>query len=99
MVFPAANIAEDDRSDYRFCANIARERVSQAIALRVSQINYSSLNDAVGNDDRGFPYDRVYSTMLEEQINRYGGELDLPTFIPSYDLEADPEVAATAGEH
>lgn len=90
-VFPEANVAEDSRSDYRFCANVSRERVTQAIALRVSQIDYGSLYEAVGEDERATSYDRSYSVMLEEQVNRYGTELDLPTYVPRYDLEADPE--------
>lgn len=89
-LFPEAVVAEDDRSDYRFVATVNRERVSHAISLRVSQINYGSLNETVSDTDRANPYDKVYSAMLDEQVIRYGSELDsLPIYVPSYNL--DPE--------
>ncbi|AIE83972.1 hypothetical protein [Fimbriimonas ginsengisoli] len=86
-VFPEAFVAEDGRSDYRFCANLSRERVAQAIALRLNHIDYESLNENVHGTDRGVVYDQAYSIMLEEQVRRYGSELDLPTYIPHYDLQ------------
>lgn len=96
-VFPEAVIAEDDRSDYRFTANVNRERVSHTIALRVQQITYGSLNDAVTDTDRAIPYDRVYSAMLDEQVSRYGSELDpMPLYVSTYELESDSPVPDAA---
>lgn len=90
-VFPEAFVAEDVRGDYRFCATIARERVAHGIALRIQQIDYTSLSEIVADTDRSIAYDRAYGVMLEEQNDRYSRELDLPGYVPKYDLEAPVE--------
>jgi len=93
QLFPEAVVAEDDRSDYRFTANVNRERVAHAMALRVEKLEYGSLNEAVSDTDRAIPYDKVYSAMLDEQVTRYGAELDpLPIYVSSYELESDSRV-------
>jgi hypothetical protein len=94
-IFPESFVAEDIRGDYRFRAVVGRERVSHAIALRLNQVDYTSLNDVVEDPNRSLAYDKAYGAMLEEQVARYGTELDLPGFIPRYDLEADPEAPVT----
>lgn len=87
-VFPEADVAEDEFSDYRFCAVLSRERVAHAIALRIGQVHYTSLNEEVCDTDRARAYDQCYAAMLEEQVNRYGAELEpLPAFVPVIDLE------------
>lgn len=89
-IFPEAVVAEDDRGDYRFCCTLSRERVAHTVALRLQHLDYSTINDVVDDSDRAIPYDRVYSAMLDEQIARYGGELDpLPLYVPSYDLDTE----------
>lgn len=91
-VFPEATVSEDHRADYRFVASVPRERVSHAVALRLQQIDYTSLNEMVSDTDRALAYDRVYSTMLDEQATRHGSELDpMPIYIPSYNLDSDRE--------
>ncbi len=96
-IFPEANVAEDGRGDYRFRSVMARERVAHAIALRTQHIDYVSLNHEVRDTSRGPSYDLVYDVMLQEQVAKYGSELELPGFVQKYDLEADPEelIAAT----
>lgn len=91
-IFPEANVAEDLRGDYRFRAVIARERVAHVIALRLQHLDYTSLFEQVAGTSRSGAYDHVYDVMLQEQVNRYGSELDLPGFVQTYDLEADPAV-------
>jgi hypothetical protein len=61
------------------------------MALRVQQLDYLSLNEEVRGSVRAPAYDLAYDIMLQEQSQRYGAELDLPGFVPKYDLEADPE--------
>jgi len=96
-IFPEAVVAEDDRSDYRFTANINRERVSHTVALQLQHLDYGSLNEAVSDTDRAIPYDKVYSAMLDEQVTRYGAELDpLPLYVSTYELESDSRVPEAA---
>ncbi len=90
-LFPESSVAEDSRGDYRFRAVIPRERVAHVIALRVQQMDYLSLNAEVRRQERAAAYDLVYDVMLQEQTTRYDSELDLPGFVQTYDLEADPE--------
>ena len=90
-LFPESSVAEDVRGDYRFRAVIARDRVAHVMALRVQQMDYLSLNAEVRNNERAPAYDLVYDVMLQEQTARYDSELDLPGFVQTYDLEADPE--------
>jgi hypothetical protein len=97
-IFPEANVAEDLLGDYRFRTVIGRERVAQVLALRISQIDYLDLNDMVRGGDHSTAYDRVFGVMLEEQVIRYGAELDLPGYVPKYDLEADPEAELAVAE-
>lgn len=97
QMFPEAVVAEDDRSDYRFMANINRDRVAHAVALRIQQLDYTSLNESVSDTPRAIPYDKVYSAMLDEQVLQYGSELDpLPIYVSSYELESDSRVPDAA---
>jgi|GEM_PF-1822641 len=95
-IFPESYVSEDTRGDYRFCATISRDRVAHVIANRVQHIDYGSLNEQVRTSDRSNAYDKAYSIMLEEQVNRYGTELDLPGYVQSFDIEADAPEASLA---
>jgi hypothetical protein len=72
-VFPEADVAENDIADYRFCAAIARERVAQAVALRIQQLTYSDFVQSVPDeeDDRREAYITVWARMAEEQTRLY----------------------------
>lgn len=95
-MFPEAFVAEDLLGDYRFCAAISRERVAHVIALRLTHIEYISLEDRVAEAERGLAYDKAYGALLEEQVRLYAQELDLPGVVPKYDLQADPEAVPIA---
>lgn len=88
-VFPEAYVAEDHRSDYRFTTAISRERVAHVIANKLTHIDYTVLNDAIQEDDRVLAYDRAYAALLDEQVSRYGMELELPGFVPRIDLDEE----------
>ncbi len=68
--FPEAEIAETPDADYRFRASLTRERVSEAVALRVRQINYTNFKASIEDYYRHGAYSKVWAVMKEEQEER-----------------------------
>jgi hypothetical protein len=90
-VFPEADVAEDETADYRFCAAIARDRVSTALALKIQHLNYPSLVEQVpaADDPRREAYTAIWARMAEEQTRLYGTEDDpIPALTFRIDLES-----------
>ncbi len=73
-VFPEAEVFEKPGADYRFQANVARDRVAQLIALQVKEIHYESFESSVEDGDRRQAYIQVWSAMYEEQARRLSNE-------------------------
>jgi len=73
-VFPEAEVFERPGADYRFQANVARERVSQRIASQVKDIHYEAFESSVEDGDRRQAYIQVWSAMYEEQARRVSAE-------------------------
>lgn len=69
-MFPEAEVSESAHSDYRYRAALSRERVSEAIALRIRQIDYPNFKASIDDFYRHGAYSRVWSVMREEQENR-----------------------------
>jgi hypothetical protein len=92
-VFPEADVIEAVDGDYRFCTSLPRERVSQAISLRVGKIKYPSFHNSIEDADRKAAYLNVWGCMYDEQQRLYGpppadsDETLLPR--PTYELD-DP---------
>ncbi len=78
-VFPEADVAEDETSDYRFCASLARDRVAHALFNKVSHLHYASLVEEVPieEDVRREAYTAVWARLAEEQARLYNDETDL----------------------
>jgi hypothetical protein len=93
-VFPEADVVEIAGGDYRFRTSLPRERVGQAIALRVGKINYHELDiELAGSDpDRLKSYLNVWTAMYDEQIRLYGPKLDPARDSPSERIELDAPV-------
>jgi len=73
-VFPEAEPFEKPGADYRFQANVVRERVAQRIAAQVKEIKYESFEPSVEDGDRRQAYIQVWSAMYEEQARRVDAE-------------------------
>jgi hypothetical protein len=71
-IFPEADVVEAVDGDYRFRTSLPRERVVQAVALKVSKIDYPVFGDALDDQDRREAYMQVWSAMYDEQQRRYG---------------------------
>ena len=71
-IFPEADVIETITGDYRFCTTLPRERVVQAISLRVGKIKYPSFHSTVADADRRAAYINVWSAMYDEQQRLYG---------------------------
>lgn len=69
-VFPEAEVFERPGADYRFQANVARDRVAQRIAAQVKDIRYESFESTIEDGDRRQAYIQVWSAMYEEQARR-----------------------------
>jgi hypothetical protein len=85
-VFPEADVLEAVEGDYRFRTSLPRERVAQAVSLRVAKINYPVFGDAIEDQERTDAYLQVWSSMYDEQQRRYGP----PTLPDVDDLEPAP---------
>lgn len=72
-VFPEADVAENDTADHRFSAAVSRDRVIQALGLRIGQVGYHDLVGALedDDDDRREAYITVWARMAEEQSRLY----------------------------
>ncbi len=94
-VFPEADVAEDETSDYRFRAAIHRDRVAQAMSLRINQLTYTDFVGGMSDedDDRREAYITVWARMAEEQTQLYPSE-PLPD-----EIVDEVEAAATASAH
>ena len=73
-LFPEAEVFEKPGSDYRFQANVVRDRVSQRIAAQVKEIHYEAFESSVEDGDRRQAYIQVWSAMYEEQVRRVDAE-------------------------
>jgi hypothetical protein len=71
-IFPEADVVEAVDGDYRFRTSLPRERVIQAVALKVSKIDYPVFGDALEDRERRDAYMQVWSAMYDEQQRRYG---------------------------
>ena len=71
-VFPEADVIEAVEGDYRFRTSLPRERVTQAVSLRMSKIDYPVFGDVLSDKERGDAYLQVWSQMYDEQQRRYG---------------------------
>ena len=90
-VFPEADVIEAVEGDYRFRTSLPRDRVTQALGLRVGKIDYHSFSDAIEDEERRNTYLQVWSAMYDEQQRRYGpAPLDVDVEhkpVPKYVLE------------
>ena len=90
-VFPEADVIETVDGDYRFKTTLPRERVAQAISLRIGKIKYPSFHTTVDDADRKSAYINVWGAMYDEQQRLYGpppadnDEVIVPR--PRYELE------------
>jgi hypothetical protein len=73
-VFPEAEVFEKPGADYRFQANVSRERVAHRVAAQVKDIKYESFEPTVEDGDRRQAYIQVWSAMYEEQARRVDAE-------------------------
>ncbi len=73
-MFPEAEVFERPGADYRFQANIARDRVSQRVAAQVKEVHYESFESSIEDSDRRQSYIQVWSAMYEEQARRVSAE-------------------------
>ena len=69
-VFPEAEVFERPGADFRFQANIGRDRVGQRLGIIAKDINYEAFETAVEDPDRRQAYFQVWSAMYEEQARR-----------------------------
>ena len=92
-IFPEADVIEAVDGDYRFRTSLPRERVAQAISLRLSKIDYTNFKGSVKESDRRSAYINVWSAMYDEQQRLYGpppsDEDPVPMDRPRYELEDD----------
>jgi hypothetical protein len=70
--FPEAQIAETPEADYRFRTALPRERVAEAVALRVRQIDYPNFKAGIDDLHRHIAYTKVWSVMKQQQTEREG---------------------------
>jgi hypothetical protein len=70
--FPEADVFEAIGGDYRFRTSLPRERVAQAISLRLMKVDYTVFGDAIDEQERANAYVQVWSAMYDEQQRRYG---------------------------
>jgi hypothetical protein len=62
-VFPAAEVSETPRNDYRFRARVDREQVAQAFAEAVRSVRYPNFKDSVKEPRRHDAYLGVWEVM------------------------------------
>jgi hypothetical protein len=105
-IFPEADVVETIEGDYRFRTSLPRERVAQAVALRLSKINYTNFKNSVADMDRKQAYIDVWSAMYDEQHRLYGvppTDADMvepkpPRYVledPRFDMEVPSEEPQT----
>ena len=66
-VFPEAKVTEGGGTDYRFPANIPREKVAQAIHDQVMNLNYSNFKSSVRDTGQQDAYVGVWNFMYRYQ--------------------------------
>lgn len=71
-VFPEADVIEAVDGDYRFRTSLPRERVAQAISLRIGKIDYTGFPSTIKENDRRSAYINVWNAMYDEQQRLYG---------------------------
>jgi hypothetical protein len=86
-LFPEAQVVETPDEDYRFRTAISRDRVAQAIALRIGHIDYQSISGSIEDAERWGVYVQVLTAMQEEQQRRLDRNLELERKIPNFDLD------------
>jgi len=69
-VFPEAEVFERPGADFRFQANIGRDRVAQRLSIIAKDIHYEAFETAVEDPERRQAYFQVWSAMYEEQARR-----------------------------
>lgn len=90
-VFPEAQVIQSPGSEYRYEVNLSRERVSQALTLRVQHIDYYSVTGSIEDAERWSVYVQVLTAMQLEQQRRADLDLDLEPLIPRHDLDKPNE--------
>lgn len=71
-VFPEADVIEAVDGDYRFCTSLPRDRVVQAISLRLGKIKYPMFHTMISDAERKAAYINVWGAMYDEQQRLYG---------------------------
>ncbi|RYG47748.1 hypothetical protein EON79_06480 [bacterium] len=69
-VFPEAGVYETPYGDYRFNANLQRERVAEAMANAVRHIKYETFQESVPDPARRAVYGEVWDAMAAEEKRR-----------------------------
>jgi len=69
-VFPEAEIVETPDGDYRFRTSLPRDRVAEAVALRIRQIDYTNFKANITDYYRHDAYNEVWGVMREHQSDR-----------------------------
>lgn len=66
-VFPGTKVTVLDHTDYRFRANINRDKVAEAIADSVRNITYGNFKNSVDETWRHDAYEDCWAIMMNEQ--------------------------------
>lgn len=66
-VFPDARVSESIHTDYRFRAHIDRERVIEAVSLRILDLAYPNFKSSVKDPERHDAYMDIWAVMFAMQ--------------------------------
>lgn len=66
-VFPGADVIETPTADYRFRTSLPRERVAEAMARMVREIDYTNFKNSVSDPNRKDHYIKVWEVMWRAQ--------------------------------
>lgn len=66
-VFPGADVIETPSADYRFRTSVPRERVAEAMARMVREIDYTNFKNSVSDPNRKDYYIKVWEVMWRAQ--------------------------------
>ncbi|CAN5458141.1 hypothetical protein BH11ARM2_BH11ARM2_17640 [soil metagenome] len=72
--FPEAAVYETPYGDYRFNANLRRERVAEVVSNAVRHIRYEEFQKSVSDPERRKVYGLVWDAMAQEEQRRLAGE-------------------------
>jgi hypothetical protein len=66
-IFPESEVIETPDGDYRFRTSLPRDRVAEAVALRIRQIDYTNFKGNISDYHRHEAYSEVWKVLREHQ--------------------------------